>query len=176
MTGSHNRQHRTLLIGSSLVFLLIGLGLIAGVTLFISTAARLRAEGQTIVADVVDAQVAKTTRRGSVTSARYEVKYRFQPQGQGVITSDWVEAPEDVVRAATQAKSIDVRYLPSDPSVNLPSASVGDEAGPRFSSIWQMIVGAGFVVLGLGIFSLSLKRPRTPQPFLAGPVVPSRAR
>jgi hypothetical protein len=81
MIASSSRRNAMLMIGSSVIFLLIGLGLVAGSTFFISTTARLRTEGQTIVADVVDAQVAKTTRRGSVASTRYEVKYRFQPPG-----------------------------------------------------------------------------------------------
>jgi len=171
MTASNSRQNAMLMIGSSVLFLLIGLGLVASATIFTSTTARLRTEGQTIVAEVVDAQVIQSTRRGSVTSKRYEVKYRFQPPGQSVVMSDWVEAPEDVVRGATQAKAIEVRYLPSDPSVNLPSASVGTEAGPSVTSIWHMMVGAAFVVLGLAILSVSLRRPRAPEPFSTRPVM-----
>ena len=173
MTHSRSRQTLTMMIGSSLLFLLVGLGLVASAISSVSTGARLRAEGQTIVADVVDAQVAQSTRRGSVTSKRYEVKYRFQPPGQTVITSGWEEAPEDVIRTAAGTKRIEVRYLPSDPSVNLPSASVSNESGPSITSIWRIIVGAAFALLGLGIFYLALKRPRAPQPFPAQPILPN---
>ena len=168
---SRGRQMLAAMLGVGLLFLLIGLGLVISSTLSISAKAQLRADGHAIVADVLDAQVARSTRRGSVTSTRYEVKYRFQPPGQAVVTSGWEEAPEDVVRKATQTGQIEVRYLPSDPNVNLPSASVGDEAASGLPSSWRIVVGAGFALLGLGITVLALKRPQTPRPSRGLPIV-----
>jgi hypothetical protein len=159
----HSRQRLTMMIGGGLILLLIGLGLIASATLSASTQEKLRAEGKSIVADVVDTQVTKSTRRGTVTSTRYEVKYRFQPPGQTAITSGWEEAPEAVVRAATQAKTIEVSYLPGDPSVNLPAASISGESGSGVTSIWQMIVGAAFVITGLAIMFLVGKGASAPR-------------
>ena len=171
-----SRQMLALMIGCGLFFLLIGLGLVVNAALAASTQAQLRTDGQTIVADVVDAQTVKSTRRGTVTSTRYEVQYRFQPPGKSVVTSGWQEAPEDVVRAAVQAKSIEVRYLPSDPSVNLPSASIGTESGASFGSIWQMLVGAAFALLGLRIGFLALKTPSAARPSSGLPLPPVAAR
>ena len=164
-----------LMIGCGLFFLLIGLGLVVNSSLSVSTRAQLRADGQTILADVLDAQVVQSTRRGTVTSTRHEVKYRFQPSGQSVVTSGWEEAPEDVVRAAVQTKTIEIRYLPNDPSVTLPSASVGAESGASVTSSWRMLVGAAFALLGVGIFSLALKGPRAPRLSPGQPAVPSSA-
>src|SRR5215212_9006403 len=87
--------------------------------------AQLRTDGLTIVADVVDTQLVRSTRRGTVTNTRYEVQYRFQPPKGSIVASGWEEVPEEVARLAAQTKTIEVRYLPNDPSVNLPSASVG---------------------------------------------------
>src|SRR5262245_19474297 len=95
---ARSRQMLEMMIGCGLFFLLIGLGLIVNASLSVSTQAQLRADGQTIMADVVDAQTVKSTRRGTVTSTRHEVQYRFQPPGKSVVTSGWEEAPEDVVR------------------------------------------------------------------------------
>ena len=161
MARPRSRQMLAMLIGCGLCFLLIGLGLVVNSSLFISSQAQLRADGQTIAADIVDARVVQSTRGGTVTSTRHEVKYRFQPPGQAVVTSDWEEAPENVVRTAVQSKTIEVRYLPNDPSVNLPSVSVESESGASFTSIWQIVVGAAFTIMGLGIFYLALKGPRT---------------
>jgi hypothetical protein len=165
-----------MMIGGGLISLLIGLGLIASATLSASTQEKLRTEGKAIIADVVDTQVTKSTRKGTVTSTRYEVQYRFQPPGKSVVTSGWQEAPEEIVRAAVQANKIEVRYLPSDPSVNLPSASVGSEAGVGFGSIWQMLVGAAFALLGLGIGFLALKTPRATRPSYGLPLPPVATR
>src|SRR5215217_4085724 len=148
---AQSRQMLAMMIGGGVLLLLIGLGLIGSATLFASKQAQLRDEGKTIVANVLDTQATRTTRRGIVTSTRYEVKYRFQPTGQAAVTSDWEEAPEDVARAATQTKTIEVRYLPSDPSINLPSASAGAESGSGVASIWQVSVGAGLTIVGLAI-------------------------
>src|SRR5262245_50379782 len=103
---TRSRQTLATMIGGGVLLLLIGLGLIGSATLSASTQAQLRAEGKTIVADVLDAQVTRSTKRGTITSTRYEVKYRFQLPGQAVVTSDWEEAPEEIVRAATQTKTI----------------------------------------------------------------------
>ena len=170
-----SRQMLAMMIGSGLFFLLIGLGLVVNSSLFVSTQAQLRDGGQTIVADVVDAQVVRSTRRGTVTSTRHEVKYRFQPPGQSVVTSGWEEAPEEVVRTATQTKTIEIRYLPSDPSVNLPSASVGTESGAGFTSIWRTLVGAAFALLGVGICYLALKAPRAARPSAGQTIMPRSA-
>ena len=170
-----SRQMLAMMIGCGLFFLLIGLALIVHSSQFVSTQAQLRADGQTIAADVLDAQTVRSTRRGTVTSTRHEVKYRFQPPGQSVVTSEWAEAPEEVVRAAVQARTIEVRYLPSDPSVNLPSASVGTESGASFGSIWRMLVGAAFALLGLGIFFLARKEPRAPRLSSGQPLMPGSA-
>ena len=166
----HSGQTLVMMIGGGLILLLIGLGLIASSALSASTQAKLRADGKTIVADVVDTQVTKTTRRGSVTSTRYEVKYRFQAPGQAVVASDWEEAPEEVVRAAAQAKTIEVSYLPSDPSVNLPAATIGNEVGSGVASAWQVIVGAVFAIMGLGILLLARKGPGVPHASAGRPV------
>src|SRR5215213_8815831 len=115
VSNSNSRQKWAMTIGGGLLLLLIGIGLVVSSVFSVSTTARLQADGQTIVADVVDAQVVKSTRRGSVTNTRHEVKYRFQPPGQAAVTSGWEEAPEDVVRAAIRTNAIEVRYLPSDP-------------------------------------------------------------
>lgn len=176
VTRPRSRQMLALMIACGLFFLLIGLGLIVNASLLVSTQAQLRADGQTIMADVVDAQTVKSTRRGTVTSTRHEVQYRFQPPGKAVVTSGWEEAPEDVVRAAVQAKTIEVRYLPTDPSVNLPSASVGTESGASFGSIWRVLVGAAFALLGLGIGFLALKEPRAPRQSAGQPLMPNSAR
>ena len=165
-----------LMIGCGLFFLLIGLGLIVSASQFVSTQAQLRTDGQTIMADVIDAQTVKSTRRGTVTSTRHEVQYRFQAPGKSVVTSGWEEAPEDIVRAAVQAKTIEVRYLPSDPSVNLPSASIGTESGASFGSIWRIVVGAAFALLGLGIGFLALKEPRAGRQSAGQPVMGIAAR
>jgi hypothetical protein len=169
-------QHLAATIGGGLLFLLIGAAILANAMFSVSTRAQLQAEGRTITAEVVDAQVAQTTRRGSVTSSRYEVKYRFQPPGKAVVASDWQEAPQDVVRTATQTKTIEVRYLPSDPSVNLPDASVGNESGQSGASIWQMTIGAGIALLGLGILFLALKQPRAPRPTPVQSISPNPVR
>jgi len=163
-TRSHSRQVLAMMVGSGLFFLLIGLGIVVTSGLFVSTQAQLRADGQTIVADVLDAQVIQSTRRGTVTSTRHEVKYRFQPPGQAEVTSGWEEAPEEVVRTAARTKTIEVRYLANDPSVNLPSASVGTESGAGLTSSWRITVGAAFAVFGLGIFFLAFKGRRAPRP------------
>ena len=168
---AQSRQMRAMMIGGGMLLLLIGLGLIGSATLFASKQAQLREEGTTIVADVLDTQATRTTRRGTVTSTRYEVKYRFQPMGQAAVTSGWEDAPEDVVRAATQTKTIEVRYLPSDPGVNLPSASVGAESGSGVASIWQLSVGAGLTIMGLGIVFLAGKSLSTPRPSAGRPVM-----
>jgi hypothetical protein len=164
-----------MMIGGGLILLLIGLGLIANTALSTSTQAKLRAEGKTIAADVLDSQITKTTRRGSVTSTRYEVKYRFQPPGQAAVTSGWEEAPDQVVRAAAQAKTIEVSYLPSDPSINLPAASVGSEASSGVATIWPVFVGAIFAFMGIGLLLLARKgtganRPPAGRPVPAPPV------
>jgi hypothetical protein len=165
-----------MMLGFGLVFLLTGIGIVASSGLFVSTQAQLRADGREIVADVVDTQVVKTTRRGTVTDTRYEVKYRFQPPQQAVVSSGWEEVPQAVARTAAETRTIEVRYLPSDPSVNLPSASIGTESGPGFGSIWKMLVGGLFAVLGLGIFCLALKKPGAPGESAGRPVIPNAAR
>jgi hypothetical protein len=176
MPHTRSRQLVPIMIGSSLLFLLIGLGLIASASFSVSTSAQLRADGRTITAEVVDAQVTRSTRRGSVTSTRYEIKYRFQPPGHAVVTSGWEEAPEDIARTAAQTRTIDVRYLPGDPSVNLPSASVGKESGSDVTSVWRSIVGAAFALLGLGIGFLALKGQPAPGPSPRQSVMPTHAR
>ena len=52
---SRSRQMLAMMIGCGLVFLLIGLGLVVNASLSVSTQAQLRADGQTTIADVVDA-------------------------------------------------------------------------------------------------------------------------
>jgi hypothetical protein len=89
---AHNRQMFLTMIGGGLILLLVGLGLIGTAALYASKQAQLREEGKTIIADVIDAQVTKTSTRGTVTSTRYEVKYRVQVAGQAAITSDWQKA------------------------------------------------------------------------------------
>ena len=96
-------------------------------------------------------------------SGCYEVKYRLQVPGQAAITSDWQEGPEEAIRVATVTKTIEVRYLPSDPSVNLPASALGGDTASAAISLWRGGVGGALILLGLVILVFSRNVASSPR-------------
>lgn len=148
-----------LIVGA--IFLAIGIALLVGASSTTSSDARLQTEGQTLTADVVDAREVQYKRGGTTTSTSYEIKYRFTSgsllSGGSVIISDWMDAPEAVVRDAVRQGTIEIRYLPGEPSVNKPVASLGVEVGSFGFPVGPII--AGVLFLGVGGLILWGGRP-----------------
>jgi hypothetical protein len=135
------------------IFLLIGLGALISAFGVVGDDARLQAEGATVTADVVDARRVQRTRRGATVATEHEVKYRFVAGGSlaaggSVILSDWTDAPEAVAREAARVGTIDIRYLPGEPVVNKPVASLGAGVGGFSFPIGQLVAGALFAGVG----------------------------
>jgi hypothetical protein len=154
----HNSWRRANVIAGA-IFILIGLGVLVSAFFAASGDARLQAEGTTLTADLVDARQVQRTRRGATVATEYEVKYRFIAGGSlaaggSVILSDWMDAPEAVAREAARVGTIEVRYLPGEPAVNKPVASLGAGVGGFSFPIGQLVAGALFAgVGGLIVFS-----------------------
>ena len=139
------------------VFVLLGLGLMAVGLLSKKQADELSTGNQTIEADVTESKV--TEKSGKKT---YQIKYAFKlgSDDADVTRSDflgrkdlWSSLDEADYTAATGSKKIQVRYATANPFNNEPAS-----AGTRSSRDMLAALVAGIVSLALGIIGLIRKR------------------
>ena len=116
----------------------------------------LKAHGVRTTADVIDARISSDA-HGLHNSHDIRYRFRLQPHGPWYERSEkgplarkelWASLPKEQWEQATRAGTIDVEFLPSDPSVN----EVAGKAGTELVGMYCLLgIGAVFGLPGVAL-------------------------
>jgi hypothetical protein len=121
-------------------------------------AARLEKEGITVPARAVDHRVV-SGRRGSKT---YKIVAEYEAKDGGPTLSKEFKVPRSAYEASEQGGPIQVRYLPSDPTVSEVAGAGSDGSEPIAIGTVMAIIGAGMSFVAFRKKAEAVPQPQAP--------------
>jgi hypothetical protein len=108
-----------------------------------ANAKKLAKDGVSVPATAINHEIT-SGRRGSKT---YKITATYQPKEAGrPLQTKTFRVTRDAYEGSENGQPLNVRYLPSDPSISLITGDTGDGAGNLFAGGLMSVIGAG----GLG--------------------------
>jgi Protein of unknown function (DUF3592) len=140
------------------VMALVGLGFVYSGYEKGNTAALLKKEGA-VVTGIVIGHETVSGRRGS---KKYKLAMEYAPKDSGRRVTQKFEVPKTVFEGAPDGSEVDVRYLPSDPSV-------AEIEGAGNDGVVEMGIGGVIGVIGALIAAVTLRKEAEPAPASGSP-------